>query len=308
MDHIFINIKEPSDALQLAKKTTVRSHVARRQWKAHAETNKDRKRKREEYLPFRIELDCSGLMNNGQLPQLSIVPEGEDENHTAQTQYAGQTTTAATFMLPSIPMMIGGLRVDPFRSYPIEFRSFLPYLVDHYLVSMAVDIPELDQPGNRGLLRTRWFPLVMTEPSLFLVIMLIAASHYASVQHNTTELRLNLLSMRGEAVQSINQSLAKQYRTINDALVGAIAKMASYEAMFGNVDTYGVHMQGLRQIVNLRGGLDGLGLGGLLRRIVVWIDRNGAFLNGSMLYFPGATFVPGQPLPDPNPGHFLGAS
>lgn len=173
---------------------------------------------------------------------------------------------------------------------------------------MAVDIPELDQPGSRGLLRTRWFPLVMTEPSLFLVIMLIAASHYASVQHNTTELRLNLLSMRGEAVQAINQSLAKQHGTINDALVGAIAKMASYEAMFGNVDTYGVHMQGLHQIVNIRGGLDGLGLGGLLRRIVVWIDRNGAFLNGSTLYFPGATFVHGQPLPDPNPGHFLGAS
>lgn len=176
------------------------------------------------------------------------------------------------------------------------------------LVSMAVAIPELDQPGNSCLLRTRWFPLVMTEPSLFLVIMLIAASHYASVQLNTTELKLNLLSMRGEAVQAINQSLAKQHGTINDALVGAIAKMASYEAMFGNVDTYGVHMQGLYQIVNLRGGLDGLGLGGLLRRIVVWIDRNGAFLNGSMLYFPGATFVDGQPLPDPNPGNFLGAS
>jgi len=130
MDHIFINVKEPSDALQLAKKTTVRSHVARRQWKAHAAENKDRKRKREEYLPVRIELDCSGLMKNGQLPQSSIM-SNEDENNITQAQYRGQTTTAATFMLPSIPMMIGGLRADPFRSYPIEFKPFLPYLVDH---------------------------------------------------------------------------------------------------------------------------------------------------------------------------------
>lgn len=173
---------------------------------------------------------------------------------------------------------------------------------------MAVDIPELDQPGNRGLLRTCWFPLVMTEPSLFLVIMLIAASHYASVCHNTTELKVNLLTLRGEAVHAINHALEVQRGQLTDALIGAIAKMASYEAMFGNVGTYGVHMQGLHQIVNIRGGLDGLGLGGLLRRIVVWIDRNGAFLNGSTLHFPGATFVHGQPLPDPNPGHFLGAS
>jgi hypothetical protein len=30
-------------------------------------------------------------------------------------------------------------------------------------MNMAVDIPELDQPGNPGLLRTSWFPLVMTD-------------------------------------------------------------------------------------------------------------------------------------------------
>lgn len=173
---------------------------------------------------------------------------------------------------------------------------------------MAVDIPELDQPGNRGLLRTRWFPLVMTEPSLFLVIMLIAASHYASVCHSTTELKVNLLTLRGEAVHAINHALEVQRGQLTDALIGAIAKMASYEAMFGDLDNYGIHMKGLYRIVGMRGGLNYLGLGGLLRRIVVWIDRNGAFLNGSMLYFPGATFAPGQPLPHPNPGHFLGAS
>ena len=173
---------------------------------------------------------------------------------------------------------------------------------------MAVDIPELDQPGNRGLLRTRWFPLVMTEPCLFLVIMLIAASHYASVQHNSPEMRLNLLNLRREAVQSVNQALDRQRGVLNDALIGAIAKMASYEAMFGDLNNYTVHMQGLHKIVHLRGGLDYLGLGGLLRRIVIWIDRNGALLNGSLLYFPGATFAPGQPQPEPNPGHFLGVS
>lgn len=130
MDHVFINIKEPSDALQLAKKTTVRSHVARRQWKAHAAANKDRKRRREEYLPVRIKLDCSGLASNQQLPQPPMTPENEDENSNAvQAQSTSQSTT--TFTLPSIPMMIGGLRVDPFRSYPIEFKPFLPYLVDH---------------------------------------------------------------------------------------------------------------------------------------------------------------------------------
>jgi hypothetical protein len=183
---------------------------------------------------------------------------------------------------------------------------------------MAVDIPELDQPGNRGLLRTLWFPLAMTEPVLFLVIMLLAASNHASARslpstfpgNDNQTVAQRLLGLRCEAMRSLNQALGSQPTSfcISDAIIGAIAKMASYEAMFGTLDNYRVHMRALTWAVNLRGGLDSLGLNGLLRRIVIWIDRNGAFLHGSELYFPGATFAPGQPLPEVNPGHFLADS
>ncbi|RAK98605.1 uncharacterized protein BO80DRAFT_361211 [Aspergillus ibericus CBS 121593] len=288
MDFVFINVKEPQDALQLAKEPEIRSHVARHQWRHVA------KRKRGEGLPACADPNCITLRKrvNAQSSASDGVPG----------------PVGATVLSFSIPRPLGGLRIDPFRSYPIAWRPFVPRLVDHYLVSMAVDIPELDLPGNRGLLRTSWFPLVMTEPALFLVIMLLAASHHATVNPQSLEIRLNLLSLRCEAVQAINKALGEQQRGLNDALVGAIAKMASYEAMFGSMDDFGVHMRGLLRAVDLRGGLTSLGLNGLLRRIVVWIDRNAAFLHGSSLYFPGATFVPGQPLPDPNPGHFLGAS
>lgn len=174
---------------------------------------------------------------------------------------------------------------------------------------MAVDIPELDQPGNRGLLRTSWFPLVMTDTALFSVIMLIAASHYAAAQGASETMKLNLLSLRCEAVQSVNRSLeAQDSKIVDDALLGAIAKMASYEAMFGTLENYTIHMQGLVRAINLRGGFMSLGLNGLLRRIVIWIDRNSAFLHGLALYFPGCTFSQGERLLDPNPGQFLGSS
>lgn len=174
---------------------------------------------------------------------------------------------------------------------------------------MAVDIPELDLPGNHGLLRTSWFPLVMTEPALFSVIMLIAASHYASLHNHPSSMRIDLLGLRYEAVLSINRSLETQQPvTVQDALIGAIAKMASYEAMFGSLENYDIHMQGLSRVIGLRGGLTTLGLNGLLHRIVVWIDRNAAFLHGSAMYFPMGTSVSGKPLPDPNPGQFLGSS
>ena len=169
------------------------------------------------------------------------------------------------------------------------------------LTNMAVDIPELDQPGNKGLLRSRWFPLIMTEPSSFLVIVLTAASHYASINNNRT-LAVDLLSLKHETLASINRAMKYQDRMLSDQLIGAVAKMASYEAMFGNKETYEIHMAGVKHMVSLRGGLTSLGLGGLLRRMVIWIDRNSSFLNGSPLFFPDDDLSP------PNPAHFLGAS
>lgn len=126
MEHVFINVKQPSDALQLAKEKNVRSHVTRRQWKNHAEANKDRKRKRrEEFLPFRVELNCSALEEKRQLPSPPLSQEwSEDGSPFAQADAQGD------FSFP-LPMMIGGFRDDPFRSYPISWRPFLPPLVDH---------------------------------------------------------------------------------------------------------------------------------------------------------------------------------
>lgn len=174
---------------------------------------------------------------------------------------------------------------------------------------MAVDVPELDLPGNHGLLRTSWFPLVMTHPALFSVIILLAASHYASLLGDPGNMRTNLLGLRYEAVSSINRCLdVQRSESIHDALIGAIAKMASYEAMFGSLENYGIHMQGLARAISLRGGLTSLGLNGLLHRIIVWIDRNAAFLHGSTIYFPVDTSILGETPPDPNPGQFLGRS
>ncbi|KAJ9486940.1 hypothetical protein VN97_g6386 [Penicillium thymicola] len=281
MDFVFINVKKPNDALQLAKEPEVRSHVTRYQWKRSARRDKRLRKKTSLSSQGVNDLECE---TNIEFHPFCLEPV-------------------------SISPQIGGLRVDPFQSYPISVQSWTPLLVDHYLTQMAVDIPELDLPGNHGLLRTAWFPLVMTDPALFSVIMLLAASHYASLQGSPGSMKIDLLGLRYEAVLSINRSLEfQQPQTVHDALIGAIAKMASYEAMFGSLENYYIHMQGLARLIGLRGGLTSLGLNGLLHRIVVWIDRNSAFLYASPMYFLVDTTSSIQPPLDPNPGQFLASS
>lgn len=169
---------------------------------------------------------------------------------------------------------------------------------------MATDMPELDEPQHPGLLRTRWFPLVLSEAATFQVVMLLSASNYASLRYPHGD-RSNLLVLKSRAISSINKALKATDSSTSDQLIGAVAKMASYEAMFGDLPTYEMHMRGLVRMVQLRGGLSSLGLGGLLARICVWIDRNSAFLHNLPTHF---TPVGDGLLAQVNPSGFLAAS
>lgn len=169
---------------------------------------------------------------------------------------------------------------------------------------MAVDIPELDQPGNHGLLRSSWFPLVLSDVAIFQTILLLSASNAASVKPNMCS-KDQLFKLKSDAISSINNSLQCDENWVSDALIGATAKMASFEAMHGHLESYHMHMKGLCKMLEMRGGLNSLGLGGLLRRIVVWIDLNSAFLFKIPRYFPNHHFEGEIGITEPNPQNFL---
>jgi hypothetical protein len=167
------------------------------------------------------------------------------------------------------------------------------------IIDMAVDLPELDEPQKPGLLRTRWFPMVLTEAATFQVIILLAASHFALL-HPSRDHGLNLLQLKSKAISLVRNALAADGPT--DQLIGAVAKMASYEAMFGDQESFEKHMAGLMKMIDMRGGLCSLGLNGMLARICVWIDRNSAMLHNTPIHF---TSVPEELSTQVNPSGFL---
>ncbi|KAK0387681.1 hypothetical protein NLU13_3926 [Sarocladium strictum] len=272
----------------------IKSHLARQAWKAfvNPETRRRRGRKPRSAasLPLRIEFTIS-----------------EVSERSSSTEDDNQATSSRRQLVqpPRIEYYLGGGRCDPFMTYPVRDLPIVPLLVDHYLVHMAVDIPELDQPGSRGLLRTRWFPLVTTEAASFYAILLLSASNIAALRHDNSS-AYNVLQLKANAIASINDAFCSGDRTrVSDAMIGAVAKMASYEAMQGDIESYRVHMAGVKRMVDLRGGLETLGLGGLLRRIIVWIDLNGAFLTKEQRFFPGQTFGGEDGEVEPNPERFI---
>jgi hypothetical protein len=106
----FVNSFDLNDIKTSSKQPSVRSHVARYQWKAHKRVAQ-KKGAREQFLPYRVEFSMNFRSDGAANASL------ETENR--------------------IPRLLGGCRVDPFRSYPV-WRPYLPLVIDHCMYSTDI--------------------------------------------------------------------------------------------------------------------------------------------------------------------------
>lgn len=255
----------------------------------------------------------SGMIrHNTQLANTSkkrrSIEEANHENEAAKS--TNPQIIANHTSIPGIPAAkrAGAGREDPFWSYPVDYEPHLPAIFAHYVENIAVDIPELDLPGSRSLLRRRWFPLAMEAPSTMYAVLLMAAAHFCVLNPPHLTARINLLSLKSRALREINKAVRHPdlNQATNDAAIGAVMKMAAYEAIFGDPAVYAAHMKGLSLMLKKRGGLSTLGLDGLLERMVLWIDYNAAFIHNSSRALGSDTFPTAVHFDAPNLYHFAG--
>ena len=87
---------------------------------------------------------------------------------------------------------------------------------------------------------------------------------------------------------------------ISDAVIGAVIKMAAYEAMYGDEGSYRIHIHDMKTMAYLRVGLMQLGLNGFLRRLIIWIDVNASSLLNVPQTFPHDGFTGDASDVEPN--------
>ncbi|KAI4198912.1 MAG: hypothetical protein LQ350_004977 [Teloschistes chrysophthalmus] len=256
---VFINSSNPEDSKSLAKRKAVRSQAAKDHSQDSSnkpEASKARRHKKLTTIEIELNVDNPGSFATGP-PQLS------------------------THLLPR-PVSGTGW-VHPLVPYPN--KCFVPGVPSQYLSELAVGIPELGQPNENGSLRSIWFPMVSADRRTLDLIVLTAATNSISVGRAQCDPSI-LVKFKEHAISSINQALRGTNPVITDRLIGAAAKMAAYEAGFaGDEKQYHVHMKGLIKMVELRGGLNSLGMNGLLARMLLWVDLNAAHVLKTATYF-----------------------
>lgn len=113
--------------------------------------------------------------------------------------------------------------------------------------------------------------LLVTDPASMYAILLMSASHRLTLLPSASSYS-SLLALKSRALSAVNAALACPSRRTSDATIGAVAKLAAFEALAGNGAAFATHMRGLREMLKLRGGFGELGMEGLLERMILWIE------------------------------------
>ncbi|KAH7321569.1 hypothetical protein BKA65DRAFT_84143 [Rhexocercosporidium sp. MPI-PUGE-AT-0058] len=284
----FITINDPKETKSRSKKRQVRSAVAYYQHHKNdnddAETGSTRRRgwKRRDQTQSQ-----SPVLLKHESSQSTISESATSTAQTTPTDIPAEEKPdwiAAYNDAYQPDTTFRGSRVDPFHSYPVPWNRAYEPILDFYITHILIDTPAISEPGKVFRLRTLWFPLVMSSPTTFYAALSLAGS----LLHARRGLALDapaLLEIRQRAISSINGTLSHTEECKTDQTIGAVLCLSILESFLGHPELFQMHMAGMAKMVRLRGGLEALGLDGLLRRMIVWLDFNHARVYGTELVF-----------------------
>ncbi|KAH8821451.1 hypothetical protein F5884DRAFT_87770 [Xylogone sp. PMI_703] len=89
---------------------------------------------------------------------------------------------------------------------------------------------------------------------------------------------------KGYVIRFVNESLSDEQRCCTDEVLTTVVALINEECIQGNIDKAEIHLQGLKRMVDLRGGIDCLGFEGDLKQIIVAHDYGFCVLTSSLPY------------------------
>ena len=155
-----------------------------------------------------------------------------------------------------------------------------------------------DRYGNTPPFRDAWLPVGMMDPAAFHQVLSNAAMNLASLRAsgNVPE-TLESLRHHARAVQLVNTRISNRSFATTDGLIGAVIGFACYSVSYpcfggeripthtsfqhaiGDYAGWHMHMDGIKEMLRLRGGLETLDSNRLVRMVLTWYVP--PLLNGS---------------------------
>ncbi|EEQ34024.1 conserved hypothetical protein [Microsporum canis CBS 113480] len=180
--------------------------------------------------------------------------------------------------------------IEPPQIYPIESQWYIPELLRFYSESIALQSQKNDSFGR---LRNIWMTTALADACMFHAT-LFAASAYLDLLRGESS---NIITLyhQTETLRLLTSQLSASNMEVTDALIAVTMTLAQTEALSGNACVSSAHSAGLHKMVNIKGGLENLGMDGLLAELIYVGDVMESFLSDTEQSFRYAT----APTPPP---------
>ncbi|KXH49145.1 hypothetical protein CNYM01_06927 [Colletotrichum nymphaeae SA-01] len=162
--------------------------------------------------------------------------------------------------------------LDPFDSYPQTRlpREQVQRLIHSFLHKIAFEYYPLDLNATSNPFLVSWWPLALGDPALF----------HVSLQ--TACLDEELLAQKGfqsseilmaDSVALLRRKVQDDSMAIQDGTMNSVITLAAIEFGKGNIQVSEMHVDGVKRLVNMRGGINSVRqTSPLTARMVSWVS------------------------------------
>lgn len=123
-----------------------------------------------------------------------------------------------------------------------------------------------------------WIPTLLKSPHAFLSTLCIASVHLDAVKELPNE-STQTTALRQEVIHLINQNLASANSQVDDFNIIAVTQLIASEIIACQDTSLSLHESGVEAMIKQRGGLNQLGVNGLLASTISCISLESAILH-----------------------------
>ncbi|KAL6835705.1 hypothetical protein J3E69DRAFT_319363 [Trichoderma sp. SZMC 28015] len=264
----FINTTHPGDATTLSSLSQIRSHAAkeirlraRRLRKAAPPQGK----KRENRRVGRLKRNTDGKQADTPVRSTKIA------SSNGQEDVEEPTSTVAPMPL-SRPSQANRLSpAVPCGSFSEKEGFLFLHYVNYIIPFSNGSCHRNKKSSNRWLINMQlkhWIPLALSDRGLMAALFLQSCHSLEALNpcQNYSDMSTKY---RLQCIQSTNASLATTASQMSDATIAKVMIMAVDEFTLGNVDAWRAHLTAITWMIERRGGVDALGVGGFLKEVIV---------------------------------------
>ncbi|KFY04029.1 hypothetical protein V490_00017 [Pseudogymnoascus sp. VKM F-3557] len=190
--------------------------------------------------------------------------------------------------IPGPVTLLGSGRVDPFRAYAVNCTAFEHALIDHYVQFLipnpASHFSPMGSSTHTSRMYSHWVSYTITDPGMMNGLFLSACRSLANRTHDGIYAS-QALRYKGACIRSVAKAIEEEGDNVSDSTVAKVLFLASDEFHNGNLNGAKSHTKAIGDMVKMRGGVETLGLEGLLQQLVLWNDRTSTFYSGTMPNF-----------------------